>query len=227
MTAQRWHIDPTNPGEVLACAGIAHLAWRAQKDARTGFVDGETFVVEDGPGDVFSMLRPMELHNAHHALLICGARLDWWTEWGLSLAVKLWSGRQSAFTVHRSLINATKGTKPDEWLSHIARTTGRLNVDTLGSWNALNIGWSINEHEHIRMLCRPWIELLSSFCLQVFAVPGKRGAPIRYTLWRPLSLPAAVAAFTGYGRGVYSDSQFEALTADSGKNLLLTTARAM
>ena len=34
-----WLIDPRNPGEVLACAGIAHLAWRAGAAAATGFVE--------------------------------------------------------------------------------------------------------------------------------------------------------------------------------------------
>lgn len=32
-----WPVDPTNPGEVLACAGLAHLAWRRDPAARTGF----------------------------------------------------------------------------------------------------------------------------------------------------------------------------------------------
>ena len=39
-----WRIDPENPAEVLACAGLAHLAWRSDRHARTGFVfddDGE------------------------------------------------------------------------------------------------------------------------------------------------------------------------------------------
>ena len=33
-----WPIDPRCPAEVLACAGIAHLAWREDRSARTGFV---------------------------------------------------------------------------------------------------------------------------------------------------------------------------------------------
>ena len=33
-----WTVDARNPGEVLACAGLAHLAWREAPGAETGFV---------------------------------------------------------------------------------------------------------------------------------------------------------------------------------------------
>ena len=51
-TAMRvWPVDPGNPGEVLACAGLAHLAWRADAQIPSGFVRGRggglRFVVPD------------------------------------------------------------------------------------------------------------------------------------------------------------------------------------
>ena len=66
----KWNIDPRNPGEVFACAGLAHLAWRANPEAKTGFDLNERvrFVTPDSLGVARV---PWEMH--------CLKRHEGWT----------------------------------------------------------------------------------------------------------------------------------------------------
>ena len=221
-----WRIDPRNPGEVLACAGLAHLAWRANPKGRTGFESNERvrFVAPDLSTEL-ERLRNAELKDTGDGLRFAGIELDWWREWGLNPGLKNWAGRQSALTVHKSLLCAAERSNPFDWLTHTAPATGRLNLDINGTWNALNLGWSLNEHKEVLMLCRPWVELLASVGLQAFPVEERRsGDGFKYSLWRPASLSSAVAAFGGHGPAVYSMGRYSAGTAKSGSNTMLCTA---
>lgn len=219
-----WTIDPTNPGEVLACCGIAHLAWRADCSATTGFTHDDRWHFQAPDGVLDAILPPNPTETAR-GLLVCGIDLDWWQAWGLNPDLKTWAGQQSALSVHRNLDTATAGSPPSAWQTHTATTTGRLNLDIHGTWNALSIGWSLNEHKDREMLCRPWLELLASLGLQAFPVAGGRRAGFRYRLWQPLPLAAALAAFQGYGPGVYALDEFTAATGKLGSNSMLLKAR--
>ena len=221
-----WRIDPTNPAEILACGGAAHLAWRADAAARTGFVDGDGGVWFTGP-EVAALSRPHELEPMEgDAVLLCGVVLDWWRPWGLNPGLKTWSGRQTAWTVHRSLAEAAGGSSPGEWLTFTAPARGRLGLDPSGTWDTQRLGFSLNEHREQRMCCRPFVELLASVGLQAF--PLRRSEHrYRYRLWRPAALPAAVAAFGGRGDSVHSLGGFEARTNRNGRNKVFRRARPL
>ena len=222
----KWPVDPRNPGEVFACAGLAHLVWRTNPEWQTGFVfeDRCHFIAPD-LSTPFCELAGASLEKTKDGLRIADVALDWWREWGLNPELKTWAGQQSAWSVHNNLLCAAEGSEPDDWLIVTAPTSGRLNVDALGSWNALSMGWSPNEHGHVKMLCRPWLELLASIGLQVFPVRGRKSeAGFVYNLWRPASLSGAVAAFGSRKPTVYSLQQFRTATGKSGSNTMLTTA---
>ena len=221
-----WLVDPRNPGEVFACAGLAHLAWRTDTESKTGFEadDRCRFVAPDLAAS-FDGLTGASLEETEDGLRLAGIDLDWWREWGLNPGLKTWAGQQSASTVHNNLLRAAAGSRPADWLTCEARTTGRLNVDTLGSWNALGMGWSLNEHKHTKMLCRPWVELLASVGLQAFPVRGSRSkGSFTYNLWRPASLPGAVAAFGGREPSAYAVRRYCTRTGKSGSNTILDVA---
>ena len=221
-----WYIDPRNPGEVFACAGLAHLVWRVNPESKTGFDlnDRVRFVAPD-LSSLFDSLAAASLEETEDGLRFADIELDWWREWGLNSGLKNWAGQQSALTVHRSLRAAAEGSRASGWLAHAAPATGRLNFDTMGTWNALNMGWSSNEHTEAVMLSRPWVELLASIGLQAFPVEGERSrGGFRYSLWRPASLPSAAAAFGGHGPAVYSTNRYRSLTAKSGSNTMLCLA---
>ena len=221
-----WHIDPRNPGEVFACAGLAHLTWRADPKLRTGFESNDRFrFVTPDLSAVLDRLAEASLEETEDGLRFAGIELDWWREWGLNSGLKNWAGQQTALTVHKSLLRAAEGSTPAEWLTHTAPTTGRLNLDTDGTWNALHMGWSLNEHQEARMVCRPWVELLASIGLQAFPVEGRRSERrFSYSLWRLAALSSAVAAFGGYGPTVYAMDRYNSATAKSGSNTMLCIA---
>ena len=221
-----WRVDPRNPGEVFACAGLAHLAWRANPESRTGFdADDPCRFVAPNLASTFERLAAASLGETEDGLRLAHVELDWWREWGLNPELKTWSGQQSALTVHRNLLRAAQGSHPCDWLTHAAPTTGRLNVDVLGSWNAVGMGWSVNEHAAVRMLCRPWLELLASIGLQAFPVrDGRSRGGFVYRLWRPASLTVAIAAFGGARPSVHATLGYRAGIDKSGSNKILRNA---
>ena len=224
--AMEWPVDPRNPGEVLACAGLAHLAWRSDPDSRTGFEPGDPcrFVAPDLAAS-FDGLTGASPEETEDGLRLAGIDLDWWREWGLNPGLKTWAGQQTALTVHRNLFRAASGSGPADWLDREAPAAGRLNVDTAGSWNALDMGWSLNEHAHVEMLCRPWLELLASVGLQAFPVRGNKSERgMEYGLWRSAPFPVAVAAFGGRRASVRAMDRYRAPTRKSGSNTILGVA---
>ena len=89
----KWQIDPTNPAEVLACAGLAHLAWRSDRHARTGFVFGAAGEVRFEAPALAALSGPCELEALEpDGVRLGGVELDWWLRWGANPRAKTWSG---------------------------------------------------------------------------------------------------------------------------------------
>ena len=224
-----WAIDPANPAEVLACAGIAHLAWRSGRHARTGFEFGNDREVRFVGPEVRELSRPRELEEMEpDGVRLGGVALDWWLRWGLNSRCKTWSGWQTGWTVHRSLRAAAGRSPPGgEWLTFEAaandRKNGRLGLDPISNWTTLDLGWSANEHSSVHMCCRPWVELLASVGLEMFPLRPSGGG-YRYHLWRSAALPVAVAAFGGRGRCVHSLAGYHVTRARNGPNTVLRRA---
>ena len=223
-----WPIDPTNPGEVLACAGLAHLAWRRDRHARTGFVIGRGGEVRFVSPELEELSRPLELEEmAPDGVRLGAVELDWWLPWGLNPRLKTWSGRQTGWTVHCSLAQAAGRSLPGEWLTleggGTDRKKARLGLDPVSNWTTLGLGWSANEHASIHVRCRPWVELLASVGLQAVAV-RRSGRGYRYHLWHPAALPVAVAAFGGRGRCAHSLAGYHVTTARNGPNSVFRIA---
>ena len=229
-----WPVDPTNPGEVLACAGLAHLAWRAQPNAATGFVrardGGVRFVAPDAvPAPHGARAWPLERIEGppHERLRFAGVTLDWWCPWGLNPWLKTWAGPQSAWTVHHNLHRALGHVPASEWRRHRAPVAGgRLGVDPDGTWDALELGFSLAPHRAMRFEARPWVELLASVGLQAVGVARTRGG-LRYRLWRVAPLSLARAAFAGAAPDIETLGTYRATTAKSGANTVLRRAERL
>lgn len=209
-------IDPANPGEVLACCGMAALAAQEDPLAITGF-DGETFQYPD------IRLHVIQVEDTKDR--VGNVDLDWWEPWGLNPDMDLWAGNQSSRTILRNLkvANEAVGKGQNEpWINVRAPAKSRLGVDPENSWNALTMGWSLNEHKDQQMSCRPRVELLAFIGLQFFALGGNRKDGFTYSLWKPVMFPIARLAFTGHGRFVASS--YTAATDKSGKNTILRRA---
>lgn len=227
-----WPVDARNPGEVLACAGLAHLAWREAPEAETGFVRaGDAALRFVAPEVALLRARAGEtaLESAPEAgsegLRLAGVTLDWWRPFGLNPALKLWAGQQSAWTVHRSLWTAASDAAPHAWLTHTAPADGRLGLDPTGTWSAQSLGFSVNAHPGLRMGCRPWVGLLASLGLQAVPLPGHRArGGFQYNLWRRAPLALARAAFAGPWSPLHALGRYHVPCARSGANTVLRLA---
>ena len=216
-------IDAGNPGEVLACCGLAVLAARRNAGAVTGFVEVAGGWRFDAPEpDLRALLGPPETSDGD--LVIAGVRLDWWEPWGRNPEMKLWAGNQDAGTITRNLREAARGGENGRWHEVSGLCAGRLGVDPAGTWNAVELGWSINEHRKTEMACRPFVELLAMIGLQEFRLPGRKAMALTYSLWGPAPLPIAQAAFAGYGW--HRLAGFRTTTVKNGKFSTMTYAVA-
>lgn len=218
-------IDPCNPGEVLACAGLAVLAAAEDASAVSGFARhgrGWSFEV-DFPEAAIQTLSELQTGDDDDSLVLGDIHLDWWQRgYGLNQPFKFWAGQQTAKSVLTNLVNAATSGEPRDWLSFQAPTTGRLGVDPQGSWNALELGWSPNEHPEIQYLCRPYVELLAFIGLQHFPVQGRRDTGFHYSLWRPVPVPIAILAFAG--ASIHRTGCWHTQIAKAGSNKILRTA---
>ncbi|TCO79637.1 CRISPR-associated protein Csx14 [Plasticicumulans lactativorans] len=221
-------IDLRNPGEVLACGGLAWLASLADPLAETGFEPMAEpgvmrFACPDTALQQFDAVRVVPVVDDDDALQLGALRLDWWNPWGLNPHMKLWSGKQKAESIVGNLFRASAGAASPEWLEFEHTTTGRLGVDPRGTWNALGIGWSINQHTHIEMLCRPLLELLAFIGLQALPLAGsRRDGHVRLHPWREASFSLARLAIAGASR--YALSGWRAPFGKAGSNTILLTA---
>ena len=226
-----WLIDPRSPAEVLACAGIAYLAWREDRATATGFVregEGGVRFLAPEPRALRRGAGAMRLERAGDGLRLGGVVLDWWRPFGMNPALRLWAGNQSAWTVHRSLRAAAGDADPSGWLAFTAPGAGRLGFDPGASWTAQGLGWSVNRHRAMRMHCRPWLELLASLGLGAVPVAGHRTrVGIHFNLWRPAPLGAALAAFAAPWSPTYALARYHASTEKRGENTALRPATAV
>lgn len=224
MDVERFSIDPCNPGEVLACAGLAALVARTEPGATTRFKrSGRGWVFELAfPEQKIASLSDLEAGD-DDSLLLGDIRLDWWQRgYGLNQPFKFWAGQQTAKSVVTNLLTAARDGHPRDWLDFQAPTTGRLGVDPQGSWSALELGWSPNEHKDIQYLCRPFVELLAFVGLQHFPVQGQRDTGFRYSLWPDVPLQLAVLAFAG--SSIHSLGCWQTQIGSAGSNKILKTA---
>ena len=214
---------------MLACAGLAHLAWRAGLTAQTGFLREACarlrFVA---PHDTLPAERPVLEPLAgppHERLRFAGVAIDWWYPWGPNPNLKNWSGPQSARTVHRSLRSAAERSRPTGWLICAVPANGRLDLDPAGTWDAFGLGWSMKENRTVRMSCRRWVELLASSGLRAFPVPAHRArGGFHSNLWRPAALPSAIAAFAGPWSRAYALERYHVATGKTGSHTILRPA---
>ena len=214
-------IDPANPGEVLACCGLAVLASRRSPDAVTGFQRKAGHAVFASP-DVDVATLTTEAGTTTTAVGIGGVALDWWEAWGMNPEMKLWAGQKSARTIVRNLGAATEKGMNERWLEFAVPMSGRLDVDPQGTWNALDLGWSVNEHDEAAMLCRPFVELLAMVGLQEFHLSGSKADGFEYGLWRAAPYLVARTAFRGHGHHVVARCGMR--TGRNGKNWTLKYA---
>lgn len=237
MAELRVPIDPMNPGQFFACCGLLSLAYRTHGQVTSRFVRGASprraeFLIEDFPVPLPDLLRSLrdasvERHRESGepednpeesvwplAVTIAGDEicLDWWLDEFRQKAVSLkcWAGQVRSLGLLQGLLQLIDPAWTAEELFTARRMTKlKFGVDPRSAWNALDFGYSPNEHNRDAATF-PAVEVLAAFGLQWYR-PVLEQRKFGYFLWLE-SLPAlvsrlaAVAAWEGLEADGYRSS---------------------
>lgn len=208
-------VNIANPGEFFACCGLLELAYRLNREAEGWFEDHRFLVSFPGQSrtvTIHEILRWLvdaaiqtEVDDDKESPLILGQpvdmRLDWWIgNNGKTNMLKTWAGHQDSHKMISKWESPLKEMLSDEdpdpsrMFQRQEMVQGPYGFDTEFGWDALSVGFSLNEHGNTKKAqARPVVETLGAIGLQRFApdMEATRGA-VRYATWNvPLSPPVA------------------------------------
>jgi hypothetical protein len=216
-------VDVTNPGQFFACCGlleVAHRLWR-KGGVESWFADSRFWLARtDG--------QPASMAELVNAVIECdrqpvpiddrktdpiqlgdpiGIQLDWWRQRdGSTNLFKTWAANATSlqmFTKWQAPLRRGLGSinaQAEDMLYLSDRVQGSYGFDSDLGWDALTVGFSLNEHSDLRRLpTRPAVELFGAIGLQRF-FPNfdERAQSVCYSAWHlPLTAPVARAAVLG------------------------------
>ncbi len=216
-------VDVRNPGQFFACCGLLEVAHRLWPKAE-GWFEEDNFIVKvqgfvgDFPESLFRA--PLEceaiaesdcVQDLKIAPVVLGPpismRLDWWLrEDGTPNLFKTWAANASSCQMFMKWRGPFKNvllqsaSELGSLLTTSQWTQGSYGFDSDVGWDALKVGFSLNQHKGLKDLpTRPAIELFGALGLQRFfpAFDTKKQL-VEYASWNvPLRAPVARLAVLG------------------------------
>lgn len=220
MNEVRIRLDPRNPGQFWACCGLLELMGRRREQIRSRFEirtdsprSGEFVMEECEEAEILQVLA--DLRHAEYEAAVDGyeetaiqpvrakiggleLELDWWLDEYRSKATQLkcWGGQVTSLGLYQSLQKLLAGDpRIGEMFWASEQTKSKFGVDPRSAWNALDFGYSPNEHNQ-DAATYPMVEVLAAYGLQGFRPPSDTRT-IAYSAWLvPLATSVArLAAF--------------------------------
>jgi len=162
-----------------------------------------------------------------------------WCNAAMQQGLKLYSGNRSAFDIVKNMLygkgrgaNAIKGIyhlykeKREEMIENPLNTMteigGSFNFDPRSTWDAINIGYSIDKQKQ-KILSSPLVEVLSLYCLQ-YTLPKIIKSDIFYGVWGAF-LPTSLCRVALGGNRYFCDKVLMFRLGTSGKNKIVTYAK--
>lgn len=211
-------LDALNPGQYFACCGLLDLLSRRTPRVRGHFQlradaprSGEFILEGAGEEEVRQLLLEIRggiyapAEHAEEAIAPIQARigtdeleLDWWLDVFREAAtsLKCWGGQVTSGRLFPELASLIEPDLPAQSLFQFsAFTKSKFGVDPRSAWNALDFGYSPNEHSQ-DAATYPMVELLAAFGLQGFR-PVVETRTVTYCAWAN-PLPASVARLAAF-----------------------------
>lgn len=210
-----FRVDPLNPGQFFACCGLLDLlggeaeGWfrisprRFRQSAFCVSGAGTKTVAER-----MELLRNASVEVIEHpeksvAPVSISAgdhrwELDWWLDEfrAGTTDLKCWAGQVTSVRLFEELLRLLDPNCPPAGMFEaIAPTKSKFGVDPRASWNALDFGFSPDQH-NLDAATYPAVEVLAAFGLQSFRPLTIARRKFRYCLWQT-PLAAAVARLGG------------------------------
>jgi CRISPR-associated protein Csx14 len=210
--------DPLNPGQYFACCGLLDLLSRAKEGVMGHFQvsaatprEGKFVLAGVGRAALKQLLLEIRggiyspHEHAEQAIAPVQARigerqleLDWWLEVfheGAS-RLKCWGGQVTSEKLFRELARLIDPEVSEERLFDAgAPTKSKFGVDPRSAWNALDFGYSPNEHSQ-DAATYPAVEMLAALGLQGFRPVVETGRVV-YCAWGA-PLPVNVARLAAF-----------------------------
>ncbi|MDE0525478.1 MAG: hypothetical protein OXI27_02610 [Thaumarchaeota archaeon] len=231
------HIDLRNPGQFFACCGILYCADRMFKHAEGYFKDEKFLITADCDGspideilkkikgDTVRMTK-QDSEKADSPLDLCmiPMRFDFYNHIDNRPKIKLFAGQEK----FKDILS--------RWLDHVKKYDGEntsslhgfneidipsgLDADT--SWNALDVGFSLNE-QRMERRTYPLVEFFAHVGIQAYAWSKNRQV-YKYRTW-PISLPITIARAVASGAIRLPGARcFEFRAKKSGQKQVLNTS---
>ncbi len=211
-------MDPLNPGHFFACCGLMELLNIGNPGLEAHFsVENRRpregrFNLPASPSSLPPLIaalrssnlsfvphenetvRPASLQAADFGELL----LDWWLDefQERAISLKCWAGQVTTRNLFEELIPLLDPKTAGESLFYAPQLTkAKFGVDPRSAWNALDLGFSPNEHGRDAATFVA-VEILAAIGLQSFRpdYSSRKGVP--YSLWLvPLPAPVARVAF--------------------------------
>jgi len=232
------------PGNTNPVAEVVDFLAKAKihELAPTGFIDAKSQSVvftDTFPGSAGDkMALPIRLHTNTHAVT-----LGHWADGSGRDTFKLYAGNRTGFKIATDMLqgNDKEKTKGLRQLYHEAPATflqdplgqrtalgGTFGFDAAGTWDAMNAGFSPNEHAKamlpIRAAKAPTVEILAAWGLQHARPSRDNSNRVGYATWQH-ALPAPLArAALGASLNTGELRHFHFNLDLSGKNKITTMA---
>ena len=242
-------VDVTNPGEFFACCGFLEMADRLNTGALGWFEGAHFCIAPQDSTDPISVSQIMcslakvkveRLSEESISPLMLDQpilmRLNWWLlpDEKRTNRLKTWAGNQKSMEMfckwQARLGDILSGGDSDlDYLLHeTCYEQGPYGLDSRTGWNALSIGFSLNEHKQYKKLpTRPAVEMLGAVGLQRFfpdITERNNTAFVSYATWNvPLCPAVARLAVLGILPGITSE-RLEARITKRGSYKGLDTA---
>ncbi len=222
MIELKVNLDPLNPGQFFACCGLLDLLEGSGTNTLSHFVSSTEsarraqFIVRGDGIDLSRELDELRLSQVIAAKEIHMSiergirpiyvithkrewRFDWWlTEFGdQSTELKCWAGQVQSVALAKELFRLLSPlTDPEGLFDFAAMTKSKFGIDPRSAWNALDFGYSPNQHD-MDIATYPAVEVMGCLGLQSFRPTVLLGRKLRYALWRQ-ELPYTVARLAAF-----------------------------
>ena len=239
MSGTAFDVVAEHPGDFFACTGILYCADRFFDNVKGHFRDGKFHLDADCGSDALGEIvrrvnsamaeSPMELDDPDDkatpiTLRGIGLRLDFWKHFDDRPTIKLFVGQQ------------TSRCEVGKWLDHLKEFAGAGDLrefsvtdvasgfDVSATWNALDVGFSLNEH-NIKLKVYPLVEFFAYIGVQAYGW-WRDGESYYYNVWHsplPMRIARAVSAGALEMPGRTTLIKFE--TKKSGQKRILKPGR--
>lgn len=215
------NVDVKNPGQYFACCGLFELAHRLWPGSEAWFASQKFSISVLSTEDDFTLDRIIRTltsvklqvdsirgESAYYAVRIVNpgeldVLLDWWLgNSDKASALKLWAGNQNSLGILQTLKSSLLAfplASVDSLLDWSTPLTSRFGLDPRSAWNALDVGFSPNEHG-MPAASYPFVEMLAAIGLQRFrplkAAPTTTPLEWGYSTWSkavPIQIATAVS----------------------------------